>query len=134
MGTCTEYKTLRNPKAHTKAHFRDQNWSAANGGFRNGGLSKSEDICGKRPSSSVFWISQCSSHPPEKCEKGRERAKKAPGRFFGRFPGRAARHPLRPQLLHPHLRQPNKMQTKISKLKSPNFCIFPFDCIWGFEV
>ena len=26
---------------------------------------------------------------------------------FGRFPGRAARHPLSPHLLHPHLRQPN---------------------------
>ena len=25
---------------------------------------------------------------------------------FGRFPGRAARHPLNPHLLHPHLRQP----------------------------
>ena len=35
-------------------------------------------------------------------EKGRKRAKKAD---FGRFPGRAARHPLSPHLLHPHLRQ-----------------------------
>ena len=34
----------------------------------------------------------------------RKRAKKAD---FGRFPGWAARHPLSPQLLHPHLRQPN---------------------------
>ena len=36
-------------------------WSAANGGLlnlRDGGLSKSEDIWGKRPFSSVFWISQ----------------------------------------------------------------------------
>ena len=31
-------------------------WSAANGGLRDGGLSKSEDIGGKRPFSSVFWI------------------------------------------------------------------------------
>ena len=37
-------------------------------------------------------------------EKGRKRAKKAD---FGRFPGRAARRPLNPHLLHPHLRQPN---------------------------
>ena len=48
---------------------------------------------------------RCSSHPPEKGEKGRKRAKKAD---FGRFPGRAARHCLSPHLLHPHLRQPNK--------------------------
>ena len=48
---------------------------------------------------------RCSSHPPEKGEKGRKRAKTAD---FGRFPGRAARHPLSPHLLHPHLRQPNK--------------------------
>ena len=34
----------------------------------------------------------------------RKRAKKAD---FGRLPGRAARHPLSPHLLHPHLRQPN---------------------------
>ena len=33
-------------------------------------------------------------------KKGRKRAKKAD---FGRFPGRAARHPLSPHLLHPHL-------------------------------
>ena len=46
---------------------------------------------------------KCSSHPPEKGEKGRKRAEKAD---FGRFPRRAARHPLSPHLLHPHLRQP----------------------------
>ena len=50
-----------------------------------------------------------SSHPPEKGEKGRKRAKKAD---FGRFPGRAARHPLSLHLLHPHLRQPkNRSQS-----------------------
>ena len=36
--------------------------------------------------------------------KGRKRAKKAD---FSRFPGRAARRPLSPHLLHPHLRHPN---------------------------
>ena len=46
-------------------------WGAANGGLRDGGLSKSEDIWGKRPFSSVFWISQVFF------EKGRKRAKKA---------------------------------------------------------
>ena len=53
---------------------------------------------GKKPFSSVLWISQVLF------AKGRKRAKKAD---FGRFPRRAARHPLSPHLLHPHLRQPN---------------------------
>ena len=35
----------------------------------------------------------CSSKPPEKGKKGRKRAKTAD---LGRFPGRAARHPLNP--------------------------------------
>ena len=58
----------------------------------------------KGPFPPFSGFSRCSSHPPEKGEKGRKRAKKAD---FGRFPGRSARHPLSPQLLHPHLRQPN---------------------------
>ena len=81
-------------------YFAPGNWSAANGGLRDGRLRKSEDIWGKRPFS---WFPWCCSRPPEKGEKGRKRAKKAD---FGRFPGRAARHPLNPHLLHPHLRQP----------------------------
>ena len=48
-------------------------------------------------------FSRCSSGPPEKGGKGRKGAKRAD---FGRFPGRAPRHPLNPHLLHPHLRQP----------------------------
>ena len=76
-------------------------WGAANGGLRDGGLRKSEDIWGKRPFSSVFWIFQVLFRPSGKAEK---RAKKAD---FGRFPGGAARHLLNPHLLHPHLRQPS---------------------------
>ena len=53
-------------------------------------LSKSEEK-GLFPPFSGF--PRCSSHPPEKSEKGRKRAKKA---NCGRFPGRAARHPLSP--------------------------------------
>ena len=79
------------------------NWGAANGGLRDGGLSKSEENGGKRPSSSVFWISQVLLVP----SGNKKRQKKAD---FGRFPGRAARHPLSPHLLHPHLRQPNQTQ------------------------
>ena len=41
----------------------------------------------------------------KRAEKGRKKAD------FGRFPGRAARHPLSPHLLHPHLRQPKKKYT-----------------------
>ena len=59
-------------------------WSATYRGSRDGMLSKSEDICGRRPSSCVFWISQvlfsldfprCCSGLPEKGNKGRTRAK-----------------------------------------------------------
>ena len=86
--------------------FLTGGWSAArDGGFkRNGGLSKSEDIQGKRPFSSVFpWIFLALFGPSGKGRKiGRKRPKKAD---FGRSPGRQARHPLSPHLLHPHLRQ-----------------------------
>ena len=37
----------------------------------------------------------------------RKRPKRAEKADFGRFPGRAARHPLSPHLLHPYLRQSN---------------------------
>ena len=39
-------------------------WSARDGGLRDGGLSKCKDIWGKRPFSSVFWISQVLFAPP----------------------------------------------------------------------
>ena len=76
-------------------------WSAANGGLRDGGLSKSEDIWGKRPFSSVFSIFQVLFGPSG---KGWKRQKKGD---FGRFPGRDARRPSNPHLLHPHLRHSN---------------------------
>ena len=41
----------------------------------------------------------------KRAKKAEKRAKKAD---FGRFPGRAARRPLNPHLLHPHLRQPKR--------------------------
>ena len=43
-------------------------------------------------------FSRCSSGLPDKGEKGRKMAKKAD---FGRFPGRAARHPLKPPFVTP---------------------------------
>ena len=56
---------------------------------------KSEEI-GLFPPFSGF--PRCCSGPPEKGEKGRKRAKKAD---FGRFPGRAARRPLKPPFVTP---------------------------------
>ena len=69
-------------------------------GFKTwGGWRKSGDIWGKRLVSSVFWISQVLFGPSERGgRKDRKRAKKA---YFGRFPGREARHPLNPHFLHP---------------------------------
>ena len=78
-----------------------------------GVLSKSEQICGKRPFSSVFWMFQVLFAPSGKGrKKGRKRAKKAD---FGRFPGREARHPLNPHLLHPHLRHSKKRERGIER-------------------
>ena len=54
--------------------------------------------------------------------KGRKRQKKGAEKAdVGRFPERAARHPLNPHLLQPHLRQPNLRkytQKLFSALKS----------------
>ena len=62
-------------------------WGAANGGLRDGGLSKSEEICGKRPFSPVFWIFQVLSGLSGKGEKV--------------FPEREGRHPLKPPFVTP---------------------------------
>ena len=75
-------------------------WAA---GLRDGGLRKSEDIRKKGPFPPFFQVLSGAS---AKGGKGRKRAKKAD---FGRFPGNAARHPLSPHLLHPHLRHSNKL-------------------------
>ena len=52
----------------------------------------------KGPFPPFSGFSRCSSHHPEKGKKAEKRAQK---NNFGLFPGRAARHPLSPQLLHP---------------------------------
>ena len=72
---------------------------------RYGGLSASEDIRVQRPFP-PFSDSQCLDFPGalrtlwKRAEKGWKRP------ILARFPGRAARHPSSPHLLHPHLRQP----------------------------
>ena len=77
--------------------------SAADGGLRDGGLSKSEDIWGKRPFSSVFWISLVLFAPSEKGQKRQKKGGKGQFRPISRKGG----HPLSTHLLHPHSRQPN---------------------------
>ena len=96
-------------------------WSAANGGLRDGGLSRIQGNLRKK----AFFL-RFLDFPgalrafPEKGEKGRKRAKRAD---FGRFPGRAARHPLSPHLLHPHLRQPNFCVLSAPRHSRVKFCV-----------
>ena len=103
--TSTIHIELLFQNAPAKSSWADLSWSAANGGLRDGGLSKSEDIWGKRPFSSVFWISQVLFTPSGKGWKRQKKGEK------GRFPPISRkggqRHLLSPHLLHPHLRQPN---------------------------
>ena len=83
-------------------------WSAANGGLRDGGLRKSEDIWGKRPFSSDILdfpgVVQALWKMAKKAEKGEKRPISAD--FQDGRPG----HPLNPHLLHPHLRHSNQLQ------------------------
>ena len=73
-------------------------WSAANGGLRDGGLSKSQDIWGKRPFSSVFWICQVHFAPSGKGRKRQEKGEK--GRFRP-ISGKGGQTPLKPPFVTP---------------------------------
>ena len=72
----------------TRPHIRhlacnfDFLWSAANGSLRDGGLRNPRISEEKHLFPPFSGFRRCSSHPPEKGEKGRKRAKKAD---FGRF-------------------------------------------------
>ena len=72
--SCPKFFFVRGTNFLTKIAL---SWSAANGGLRDGGLSKSEDIWGKRPFSSVFWIFAGALRTlrkrAKKAEKGRKR-------------------------------------------------------------
>ena len=74
------------------------NWGAANGGLRDGGLGKSEDIWGKRPFSSVFWISQVLFVPSG---KGRKRQKKGEKGRFRTISRKGGQTPLKPPFVTP---------------------------------
>ena len=74
------------------------NWSAANGGLRDGGLSKSEDIWGKRPFSSVFWIFQVLFGPSRKGRKRQKKGEKGRFRPISRIGGQT---PLKPPFVTP---------------------------------
>ena len=76
----------------------DSFWSAANGGLRDGGLSKSEDIWGRRPFSSVFWISQVLSAPSGKRWKRQKKGENGRFRPISRKGGQA---PLKPPFVTP---------------------------------
>ena len=73
-------------------------WSAANGGLRDGGLRKSEDIWRKRPFSSVFWIFQVLCAPSG---KGRKRQKKGEKGRFRPISGKGGQTPLKPPFVTP---------------------------------
>ena len=98
-------------------------WSAANGGLRDGGLRKSEDIRGKRPFSSVFWISQVLLAPSG---KGRKRQKKGD---FGRFwpiSRKGGQTPLKPPFVTPPFAAAQKIPYKkgseiFPKMYMPSF-------------
>ena len=78
-------------------------WSAANGGLRDGGLSKSEETWGKRPFSSVFWICQVSF-----ASSGKERKRQKTGEK-GRFrpiSGKGGSSPLKPPFVTPPFAAP----------------------------
>ena len=92
--------------------FQYNSWGAANGGLRNGGLS----IWGKGLFPALSGFSRCSSDPLEKGEKAN----------LGQFPGRAARHPLNPHLLHPHVRQFERVTSRLSEeLQGPPNLTYP---------
>ena len=75
-----------------------KSWGAANGGLRDGGLRKSEDIWGKRPFSSVFWIFQVLFSPSG---KGQKRQKKGEKGWFQPISGKGGQTPLKPPFVTP---------------------------------
>ena len=97
-----------------------ETWGAANGGLRDGGLRKSEDIWGKRPFSSVFWIFQVFLAPSG---KGRKRQKKNEKGRFRPISGRGGQTPLKPPFVTPPFAaaQKPRVHFRISYTYTRNF-------------
>ena len=71
---------------------------SATGFLKEGGYSKSENIRGKRPFSSVFWISRVVFAPSG---KGRKRQKKGEKGPFGPISRKGSQTPLKPPFVTP---------------------------------
>ena len=101
VASCLLRKTVY-PKSPETTPIRDFpsaiHGSAANGVLRDGGLSKSKDIRGKRPFSSVFWIFQVLFGPSK---KGQKRQKKAEKARFWPISGTGGQTPLKPPFVTP---------------------------------
>ena len=103
------------------AHKHTESWSAANGGLRDGGVSKSEDIRGKRPFSSVFWISQVLFAPSG---KGRKRQKKGEKRRF-RPISRQGGQTVTPPFAAAQVQSDDKLKSTIAA-KFTIVCFYPW--------
>ena len=86
------------PKHDFRIMFQLLFWSVANGGLRDGGLSKSEDIRGKRPFSSVFWFFPVLFGPLQKRAKKAEKGEKGRFRLISETGGQT---PLKPPSVTP---------------------------------
>ena len=98
------------------AVFADAIWGAANGGLRDGGLRKSEDIWGKRPFSSVFWIFQVLFRPSG---KGRKRQKKGEKGRFRPISGKGGQTPLKPPFVTPPFAAAQAISETSNQEKAP---------------
>ena len=104
-------------------------WSAANGGLRDGGLRKSEDIRGKRPFSSVFWIFQVLFAPSGKGQKRQKKGEKGRFRAISRKGGQA---PLKPPFVTPPFAADQICSRKTSREKWREICREKFWALWSF--
>ena len=100
--------TVRGPgslteKNSTEVSSGPVSWSATNGRLRDGGLRKFEDIWGKRPFSSLFWISHVLFGPSGKGRKREKKGGKGRKRPISRKGGQT---PLKPLFVTPPFAAP----------------------------
>ena len=91
-------------------------WSAANGGSRDGGFKEIRGYLRKKAFFLRFLDFPGALRTLRKRAKTAEKGQKKVD--FGQFPGRVARHPLNPHLLHPHLRQPKSDKHRARELRN----------------